>query len=56
MSSSAFLVNDPKYGFLKELGLTEKNAGVYDGAWKGSGEVCISGFSKEKLVQSTIKS
>lgn len=39
MSSSSFLINDPKYGFLKELGLSEKNSGVYDGAWKGSGEV-----------------
>jgi hypothetical protein len=36
---SGFLINDPKYSFLKELGLAEKNSGVYDGAWRGSGEV-----------------
>jgi len=35
-----FLVNDPKYSFLKELGLEEVNNGVYDGTWRGSGEVC----------------
>ncbi|XP_065169766.1 putative aldehyde dehydrogenase family 7 member A1 homolog isoform X2 [Atheta coriaria] len=36
--SSSYLINDSKYSFLKELGLQEKNCGVYDGAWKGSGE------------------
>jgi len=37
---SSFLINDPKYAFLKDdLGLSENNPGVYDGSWKGSGEV-----------------
>ena len=33
------LVSEPKYAFLKELGLGEVNDGVYDGKWFGSGEV-----------------
>ena len=40
--STAFLINDPKYAFLKDLGLEEKNHGVYNGKWGGNGEVCIS--------------
>jgi len=40
--SSGFLVNDPKYQFLKDLGLSEQNSGVFDGQWKGSGEVVTS--------------
>ncbi|CAL8071748.1 unnamed protein product [Orchesella dallaii] len=60
MSSSAFLVNDSKYGFLKQLGLSEKNAGVYDGAWKGSGEVVTSvnpsnGKPIAQVVQGTLQ-
>lgn len=41
MSSSALLINNPKYAFLKELGLTEQNHGVFNGKWEGSGEVCL---------------
>ena len=39
---ASFLVDsdEPKYGFLKDLGLTQKNLGVYNGKWMGSGEVC----------------
>lgn len=33
------LVTDPKYGFLKQLGLTTENPGLYDGQWGGSGKV-----------------
>jgi len=40
--SSGFLINQPKYQFLKDLGLEEMNHGVYDGTWKGSGEVVSS--------------
>lgn len=40
--SSNFLVNQEKYSFLKDLGLEEVNHGVYDGEWKGSGEVVTS--------------
>ena len=38
---SSYLVNEPKYAFLKELGLSENNCGVYNGKWSGSGEVRI---------------
>lgn len=39
--SSQYLINDPKYAFLKELGLKEKNYGVFSkhGRWFGDGEV-----------------
>lgn len=40
--SSTFLINNSKYAFLKELGLDEENAGVYDGQWGGNGDVCIT--------------
>jgi len=33
------LVSEPKYSFLKELGIGEVNDGVYDGKWFGSGEL-----------------
>lgn len=35
----SYLVDDPKYSFLKELGLKAENPGVFDGKWGGSGEV-----------------
>ena len=37
--SSQLLINDPKYAWLRQLGLSEDNPGVYDGTWRGSGEV-----------------
>jgi len=42
--SSNYLINDPKYAFLKELGLTEKNYGVFSkhGRWFGDGETVES--------------
>lgn len=40
MSSGNYLIDEPKYSFLKELGLEKINQGVYDGKWSGSGEVC----------------
>lgn len=39
MSSGKYLIDEPKYSFLKELGLEKDNQGVYDGKWSGSGEV-----------------
>lgn len=33
------LVTDPKYGFLKQLGINIENPGLYDGRWGGSGKV-----------------
>ncbi|EEC11990.1 aldehyde dehydrogenase, putative [Ixodes scapularis] len=39
MSSTGFLVDDPKYSFLKELDISSRNLGVYDGKWGGTGDV-----------------
>lgn len=36
-SNSSYLVDDPKFSFLKELGLQRSNFGVYNGNWFGSG-------------------
>ncbi len=36
---TGFLIDDPKYAFLKDLGLGQDNQGVYDGKWNASGEV-----------------
>lgn len=42
MSSGSFLIQDPKYSWLKDLGLNESNPGVYNGKWIGSGTVVTS--------------
>ena len=44
--SSAYLVNQPQYSFLKELGLEEVNQGVFagHGRWFGDGQVNKSHF------------
>ena len=47
-SSSSLLINDRKYQFLQDLGLKENNSGVFDGEWKGSGEV--SGVLCEAVI------
>lgn len=57
-SSSDYLVDDPKYSFLKEdLKLDRINAGAYNGKWFGSGpsvksignySFCFVFFSFEK--------
>ncbi|XP_056393295.1 alpha-aminoadipic semialdehyde dehydrogenase [Hyla sarda] len=39
---STLLISQPQYAWLKELGLKEENAGVYNGAWGGKGEVVTS--------------
>ncbi|XP_036142785.1 putative aldehyde dehydrogenase family 7 member A1 homolog isoform X5 [Monomorium pharaonis] len=36
------LVTDPKYGFLKQLGINVENPGLYDGRWGGSGKLVDS--------------
>ncbi|KAG8282559.1 hypothetical protein J6590_033263 [Homalodisca vitripennis] len=41
-SHNKYLIEDPKYGFLKELGLERVNVGVYHGKWKASGQVVQS--------------
>lgn len=39
LQMARYLVTDSQYGFLKQLGLTTENPGLYDGEWRGSGEV-----------------
>ncbi|XP_060764651.1 alpha-aminoadipic semialdehyde dehydrogenase [Neoarius graeffei] len=39
---STLLINQQKYSWLKELGLSEDNDGVYNGTWGGKGEVVTS--------------
>lgn len=41
--NSTYLVNQPKYSFLKELGLEEKNNGVFHSheRWSGNGNVDV---------------
>ena len=41
-SASDLLINDPKYSWLKELGLQAENPGVFDGTWHGNGSVCAA--------------
>ena len=43
---SSLLIEDPKYSWLKDLGLSAKNKGVFTGEWGGSGEV---GLFSQKL-------
>ena len=37
--ASSYLIEDPKFSFLRELGLEKLNKGVYNGSWCGSGEI-----------------
>lgn len=38
-SNPDILINQPKYSWLKELGLQEDNPGVFDGTWHAGGKV-----------------
>ncbi|KAL4714519.1 hypothetical protein ACJJTC_006565 [Scirpophaga incertulas] len=42
--NASFLIQDPKYSFLAELGLQEKNVGVFNGKWEANGPT-IQSFS-----------
>lgn len=39
LRTMSMLINNPKYAFLKDLGLQAVNPGAYWGEWGGSGEV-----------------
>ena len=42
-SASSYLINQSDFGFLKQIGLTELNEGVFDGnSWKASGQIVDS--------------
>ncbi|XP_063983916.1 putative aldehyde dehydrogenase family 7 member A1 homolog [Diachasmimorpha longicaudata] len=52
------LVTDSRYGFLRQLGLTQENSGLFDGRWGGSGQlidsICpSSGRTIAKIREST---
>ncbi|CRK91225.1 CLUMA_CG004907, isoform A [Clunio marinus] len=42
MSSSRYLIDNENFSFLKQLGLERVNKGVYNGEWKGNGEIVKS--------------
>ena len=41
------LIDEPEFSWLKELGLKAENDGVYNGSWKGNGEVYNDGGGGE---------
>ncbi|ESN93829.1 hypothetical protein HELRODRAFT_157787 [Helobdella robusta] len=41
-SSSLLLIENPKYSWLKDLGLQSENPGVFHGKWTGNGKVVTS--------------
>lgn len=49
-SRPGYLVDNPKYGFLKELGLDRENAGVYDGQWRTTGDVSNTMYNVGVIV------
>ena len=38
-NSGNLLIDEPEFAWLKDLGLEADNDGVYNGSWKGNGEV-----------------
>ena len=38
-SGRRYLIEEPRYAFLKELGLQEHNPGAFNGEWFAHGEV-----------------
>ena len=38
-SQRDLLINEPKYAWIKQLGIEADNLGVYNGQWLGSGPV-----------------
>ncbi|XP_053957213.1 putative aldehyde dehydrogenase family 7 member A1 homolog [Anastrepha ludens] len=41
-SKNDYLIDSAEYSFLKDIGIEQDNCGVYNGTWKGSGEVITS--------------
>lgn len=39
---ASYLINDSKYAFLKDLGLSETNCGVFHGKWAANGDIVES--------------
>ncbi|XP_041976974.1 putative aldehyde dehydrogenase family 7 member A1 homolog [Aricia agestis] len=40
--SASYLIDDPKYSFLKDLGLEKTNVGVFNGKWEANGQIIQS--------------
>lgn len=53
MSSGRYLVDDPNFSFLKDLGLERVNKGAYNGEWRGNGEIVksIDPATKEVIAE-----
>jgi aldehyde dehydrogenase family 7 protein A1 len=45
---SSYLIDNPKYSWLKELGLESQNKGVYCGEWIANGEVIYKKRRKKR--------
>lgn len=41
VNKADLLINEPKYAWIRELGIQEDNPGVFDGDWGGSGPVSL---------------
>ena len=41
-TSQNLLISQPQYSWLKELGLSENNPGVFDGQWRSNGSIVQS--------------
>jgi len=52
---SGLLIEDAKYAWLKDLGLSADNKGVFNGSWSGSGEVVtsVSPINNEPIARVT---
>ncbi|XP_068694446.1 alpha-aminoadipic semialdehyde dehydrogenase-like isoform X2 [Montipora capricornis] len=42
MANESLLIDEPKYSWLKELGLKAENDGVFNGSWGGKGQIVTS--------------
>lgn len=54
------LIDEEKYGWLKDLGLKGENDGVFNGTWGGKGEVklslhCLLCAKRSVLTQSALR-
>ncbi|KAH1022327.1 hypothetical protein HUJ04_011748 [Dendroctonus ponderosae] len=54
-NSGELLINSPKYAFLKELGLSETNLGVFDGEWRANGQTIQSICPSNGLAIAQVK-
>jgi aldehyde dehydrogenase family 7 protein A1 len=53
--ASSCLVDDPKYSWLKELGIQSENPGVFNGQWTGNGELAVSNCPTNNKVIAKVR-